>query len=113
MLITSTGTMARTISRGRSSGDGGPHISPEVRMFTIPSLANLIANHPTGTQESVAALIGGTVKANISNPAYTSYKNTCAIRISRALNYAGDPIPASAGGITNPYMADHKIRYDM
>lgn len=78
----------------------------------IPSLFNLIAQYPTGAADGVVEAIGGTVETNYSNPAFKEYKNTCAIRVSRALNYAGDPIPAAGGGISNPYMTHHRIRAD-
>jgi hypothetical protein len=81
-------------------------------MAHIPSVANLFAHYPTGTPDAVAKLIGGTVEKNFVNPKFTSYKNTCAIRVSRALNYAGDPIPAAGGGLSNPFMKDKKIRTD-
>jgi type VI secretion system (T6SS) effector Tae4 (amidase) len=77
-----------------------------------PSVDSLVLNYPSGTPESVTATIGGTVKSNFENPSYTSYKNTCAIRVSRALNFAGQAIPRAGGGISNPFMADHKIRTD-
>jgi hypothetical protein len=81
-------------------------------MAKLPALGDLIASYPAGTPESVATLIGGTVKSNYFDPKYTAYKDTCAIRVSRALNYAGDPIPAAGGGLSNPYMDDKKIRTD-
>jgi Type VI secretion system (T6SS), amidase effector protein 4 len=81
-------------------------------MPQIPSVATLVKNYPTGSADAAAKLVGGTVEANYSNPKYKAYKNTCAIRVSRALNYAGDPIPAAGGGISNPFMKDKKIRTD-
>jgi hypothetical protein len=81
----------------------------------IPSLTKLLANYPGAVYtsgDSVAELIGGTVKANFTNPQYAAYKNTCAIRVSRALNYGGDPIPFAGAGLPNPHMADRKIRTD-
>lgn len=41
----------------------------------------------------VALAIGGMVLKNYQNPGQPEYKNTCALRVSRALNYAGDKIP--------------------
>jgi hypothetical protein len=80
----------------------------------IPSLAKLQGAYPGSdySAESVAHLIGGTVESNFSDPKYTAYKNTCAIRVSRALNYGGDPIPYGGGGVPNPHMADKKVRTD-
>lgn len=79
-------------------------------MPRIPSLANLQTHYPLGAAAEVAKLIGGQVEANFNNPNYTAYKDTCAIRICRALNYAGDPIPP-VSHVDNPYIKG-KIRYD-
>jgi hypothetical protein len=72
-------------------------------MPKIPSVSNLQTHYPTGTVEEVAKLVGGTVEKNLLNAAFTAYKDTCAIRVSRALNYGGDPIPY-IGNIDNPYV---------
>jgi len=77
-----------------------------------PSVDSLFKNYPVGTPESVALKIGGTVKSNFESPSYKAYKNTCAIRVSRALNYAGQVIPQGGGGISNPFMDNKKIRTD-
>jgi hypothetical protein len=68
--------------------------------------------YPNGTAENVANLVGGTVKGNFFDASYTAYKDTCAIRISRALNSAGAIIPYQGGGLNNPYMDKGKIRTD-
>ena len=78
----------------------------------LPSLSNLISMYPNGSAEDVANLVGGTVKGNYFDPTYADYKDTCAIRISRALNYAGAIIPYQGGGLDNPYMEKRKIRTD-
>lgn len=53
-----------------------------------------------GTPVDVAALIGGKVKHNFENDPL--YRNTCAIRLSRAFNYAGAPIARGlAGALSN------------
>ncbi len=52
----------------------------------IPSFKTLISNYPLGSSEEVKNEIGGKVN-------YPWIKNTCAIRMSRALNYSGYPIP--------------------
>jgi hypothetical protein len=78
----------------------------------LPGLASLVAVYPNGSADDVANLVGGTVKSNFFDAAYTAYKDTCAIRISRALNSAGAPIPAGGGGLNNPYMEKRKIRTD-
>ncbi len=80
-------------------------------MPSLPSIEILDMKYAAGPKEDVAALIGGTVEANINDPKYTAYKDTCAIRVSRALNYAGDPIPPAGGGVDNPYVAG-KVRTD-
>lgn len=77
-------------------------------MPQIPPLAELEKHYPGpggGSAESVVALVGGTVKKNFDESA--AYRDTCCVRVSRSLNYGGDPIPAAGGGIANPYM-DHK-----
>lgn len=79
-------------------------------MPKIPSVKTLQLHYPPGTVEEVAKLVGGTVEKNLLNAKFTSYKETCAIRISRALNYGGDPIPP-IGHIDNPYVAG-KLRTD-
>jgi hypothetical protein len=72
-------------------------------MPPIPTLANLQAQYPLGSAAEIAKLIGGQVEKNFNDPNYKAYKDTCAIRISRALNYGGDPIPY-VGNINNPYV---------
>jgi hypothetical protein len=55
---------------------------------TLPSFATLLQNYPhAGGPEVPKALIGGEV-----NAAWIT--DTCAIRMSMALNYSGFPIPA-------------------
>lgn len=82
-------------------------------MPALPSIDNLFLHYPfpQGDITQVANLIGGTVGANLLNPNYPAYKETCAIRISRALNYAGDPIPP-IGQIDNPLRKGEKLRAD-
>jgi len=67
-------------------------------MSKIPSVDEMVKQYPSReNRDEVAQLIGGTVGENILDPNYQAYKNTCAIRVSYALNYAGDPIPAGGG----------------
>lgn len=80
-------------------------------MPKIPTIEMLFLKYAYGTIDDVANLIGGTVAANIRNPKYINYKDTCAIRVSRALNYAGDPIPP-LGGFAHPTMKGEKLRSD-
>jgi len=72
-------------------------------MPKIPSVTKLQTNYPSGTVDQIAKLVGGEVEKNLLNAKFTSYKDTCAIRVSRALNYGGDPIPY-IGSIDNPYV---------
>jgi hypothetical protein len=83
-------------------------------MPQIPSLSSLRANFPGdgNSAAAVAVLVGGSVQTHFENPNFKAYKDTCAIRVSRALNHGGDPIPQGGGGLSNPYMADKKIRTD-
>jgi hypothetical protein len=52
----------------------------------LPSFASMWSTFPQGTPEQVKELIGGHVQLN-------DFKNTCAVRVSRSLNYSGAPIP--------------------
>src|SRR5262245_36297452 len=72
----------------------------------LPSLAALWSAYAPGDKPAVAKLIGGQVATQITK----HHWDTCAIRVSRSLNYAGAAIPAGGGGYINPYQADHKIR---
>jgi hypothetical protein len=82
-------------------------------MPQLPKTSDLYFYYPRNQDAAhVARQIGGSVQAHFENPKMTSYKDTCAIRVSRALNYAGAPIPYGGGGISNPFMADKKIRTD-
>lgn len=69
---------------------------------TLPTYANMYANYPKdgwgrdlpGPQ--VYQAVGGAVLAAYnSNPA--AYQNACALRVSKALNYSGNPIPVVSG----------------
>ncbi|MFO0956490.1 MAG: hypothetical protein U0800_03375 [Isosphaeraceae bacterium] len=81
-------------------------------MPKVPSLQKLLENYPDGKLDgaAVAVLVGGVVRKNFEDEKFTAYKNTCAIRVSRALNYGGKPIAWAGGGLANPYMDDKKIR---
>jgi RHS repeat-associated protein len=58
-----------------------------------PSFDQMLANYPGDlSSPEVYKLIGGKVYQNyLSNP--TAYQNSCALRLSRALNYSGADIP--------------------
>lgn len=57
------------------------------------SLTDLEAAYPQGLSVAqIANLIGGKVGDNLRNPDMPEYKDTCAIRVSRSLNYGGAPI---------------------
>jgi hypothetical protein len=68
-----------------------------------PKFNQLQAAYPKGTAEDVFKLIGGKVEAN-------NFANSCAIRVSRSLNYSGykvDYIPPNltvSGGDGNWYI---------
>lgn len=84
-------------------------------MPSIPKLETLLAHFPGEGNEAaaVAVLIGGSVQKNFEDPKFTAYKDTCAIRVSHALNLGGDPIAKGGGGLPNPYMDNKKIRTDV
>lgn len=58
----------------------------------LPSYEQLELYYPRGSSSSVKKFIGGKVDAQWIN-------NTCAIRMSRALNYSGAPIPREYAGV--------------
>ena len=58
--------------------------------LTRPAYSSLINHYPYGSVSEVFNLIGGKVKQN-------NFTNTCAIRISRSLNYSGLKIDAIKG----------------
>jgi hypothetical protein len=60
---------------------------PDMSSAAIPNVDQLIANYPNGKSEEVKRMIGGGVDA-------AWITNTSAIRMSRAFNYSGAPIPA-------------------
>jgi hypothetical protein len=73
---------------------------------TLPPLTNLWDHYAKGDKAAVAKLIGGEVATAITK----SHWDTCAIRVSRSLNYSGAPIPAGGGGYSNPNQTNGKIR---
>jgi len=62
-------------------------------MSTLPDFDTLRKNYPDGDPDSVKAEIGGNVDARWIS-------NTCAIRMSRALNYSGVAIPSKFAGLS-------------
>jgi Type VI secretion system (T6SS), amidase effector protein 4 len=58
----------------------------------IPPFADLARNYPNGSDERIKQRIGGRV-----NAAWIDH--TCAVRLSRALNYSGVPVPAGFAGM--------------
>jgi hypothetical protein len=80
-------------------------------MPKIPAIETLIQKFAYGTPEEVAEIVGGEVKTNLLDKNYTAYKETCAIRVSHALNQGGDPIPSAGGGVSNKYVGG-KVRTD-
>lgn len=58
----------------------------------IPRFADLAGSYPNGSDERIKRLIGGKV-----NAAWVDH--TCAVRLSRAFNYAGLPVPSDFAGM--------------
>ena len=86
--------------------------------MALPDFKKLVDAYPQGPEDApfvvsdIATLVGGDVGKNLADPKYVDYKDTCAIRISRALNYAGAAIPFHGGGLPNPLGGNGKIRTD-
>jgi hypothetical protein len=59
---------------------------------TMLTYAGLLSQYPLGTKDDVKQLIGGGVNVDW-------IQNTCAIRMSRALNYSGFTIPSNQTGL--------------
>ncbi|MBI4703192.1 MAG: hypothetical protein HY744_18910 [Deltaproteobacteria bacterium] len=59
----------------------------------LPGFSLLSQHYPNGTSGEAKALVGGNANADWIT-------NTCVIRICRALNYAGSPIPGGQAGLT-------------
>src|SRR5579859_1604719 len=64
----------------------------EGRMATLPSFSILRQHYPDQDPDTVKQTIGGKVNADWIT-------NTCAVRMSRALNYSGIAIPTDAQGL--------------
>ena len=63
----------------------------------VPPFPVLLKNYPNlRNSEVVKRSIGGNVAKTIGNP---QFDNTCTIRISKDLNYAGVPVPGSYPGL--------------
>ncbi|GEM_PF-5635798 len=77
-------------------------------MPEIPSLDILIAKYPNGNPEDVAKVVGGTVEEYFTK--YSEFRDTCAVRVSHALNLGGDPIPWAGGNLDNIYIKGIKVR---
>ncbi len=60
--------------------------------LALPAIEIMFMHYPQGGVSHIARLIGGTVQRNLENEQFQSYKDTCAIRVSRSLNYSGKPI---------------------
>ena len=69
----------------------------------LPAYAILARNYPTGTAEETKKVIGG----NVNLP---WLENTCAVRVSRSLNYAGKSfeIPMTVPGLATSGGKDGK-----
>lgn len=62
-----------------------------------PPLDTMWPLYPIGAPADVGVLVGGTIGDNIT----TNHWETCCIRLSRSLNYAGSPVHGFAG-MANP-----------
>jgi len=61
---------------------------------SLPSFDKMWNNYPTVERPDLITEIGGKVETTVRPTLSTANPwNTCAIRVSRAFNYAGDPIP--------------------
>jgi hypothetical protein len=67
----------------------------------LPSFALLASNYPDQPKDTVKRNIGGHINADW-------IVNTCAIRLSRAFNYSGFPIPSHFHGLNVVSGADGK-----
>ncbi|WP_032699597.1 type VI secretion system amidase effector protein Tae4 [Pseudomonas syringae] len=66
--------------------------------FTAAWAASQHIYDPVAPEKRVAEVIGGLVAQNINNPdPLQRWENTCAIRISHILNYAGSAVPRTLG----------------
>lgn len=70
-------------------------------MIALSNFAGMWAAYPQGTSAEVKARIGGAVNADWVT-------NTCAVRLSRCLNYAGFPLPVKAPGLATLKGGDGK-----
>jgi hypothetical protein len=72
----------------------------------LPSITALFPQLPINPRAEIAVLIGGEIGKSITAGTW----DTCCIRLSRALNYAGAPVDGWQG-MANPYLgADAKVR---
>ncbi|WP_235812021.1 T6SS effector amidase Tae4 family protein, partial [Pseudomonas savastanoi] len=66
--------------------------------FTAAWAASQNIYDPVAPEKRVAEVIGGLVAQNINNPdPLQRWENTCAVRISYLLNYAGSAVPRVLG----------------
>jgi hypothetical protein len=67
----------------------------------LPPFPELARNYPKGPDAGIKRLIGGRVDA-------AWIDHTCAVRLSRALNYSGVPVPANFAGMKTVSGGDGK-----
>lgn len=77
----------------QSVASAAPPVAPRVAQaavskIRVPDFAKLYAAYPQGEAEDVKQRLGGHI-----NAAWIT--NTCTIRLSRALNYSGIPVPGN------------------
>jgi Type VI secretion system (T6SS), amidase effector protein 4 len=79
-------------------------LSVNYSLAAPPTFQTLWNNYPTGSDSSAfGKLIGGKVQVNIDGG---FFKNTCVLRVSRALNLSGDTIPANNSSLAVSSGAD-------
>lgn len=84
-------TLVRELPPIYIGGEGATSATEEVSASSgIPAFGTMASNYPLGSPEEVKEQIGGKVN-------YGWIENTCAIRMSRALNYSGCEIPKDKG----------------
>jgi hypothetical protein len=74
-------------------------------MGSVPSLSEMWPQYPDGPKEDVATLVGGPIGDHITKDGWDS----CCVRTSRALNYAGAPVDGFQK-MKNRYMDSGNVR---
>jgi hypothetical protein len=107
-----------TMGKKTRHGAGKPPVAPP-QVRGLPPFQKMWDAYPDASDvHDVGTLIGGHVLINLELPEDKGqWKNTCAVRTSRALNYAGDPIPGPSrfklkkGGTMDVVSGSDKLWY--